>query len=80
MFEHRCLRRNNEVRWKNFVSSSEFRRKILNPTVHSLEQVLSANRLIWLKHVLRMPAEQLPRYTLFSETRGSWRMIRVTSG
>lgn len=63
--EHRCLLNISKLWWENFLSDSEVRRKARGPGVQSLEGALNMNRLKWLGHYLRIPAERLSRCTLF---------------
>lgn len=54
--------------------SSEVRRKVLNPRVQALEQIVNQSRLRWLERVLRMFTEHLFPSTLFGEASNGWGM------
>lgn len=43
------------------MCNREVKRTVLGPRVRSLEQALNQSRLEWLRHVVRMRAESLPR-------------------
>lgn len=57
------------------MGNSGVRHRVLGPRVQSPEQALDANRLMWLKHVLDVPTEQLPSFSLFTEAGNRWGMM-----
>ncbi|KAI8502407.1 hypothetical protein Bbelb_199950 [Branchiostoma belcheri] len=60
-FHQRCLRRILRIRWYHRITNLS----VLQQTeTTSIEAVVSASRLRWLGHVLRMPKERLPRFLL----------------
>lgn len=54
-FEYRCLRVIGRMWQKNFMSSSDIRRKLLGPSVQFSKQALNQKRFGWLGHVFGVP-------------------------
>lgn len=75
VFENHWRRIIGSIWWHYFVSNSEGGHKSWGPGVPLLD-VLNRNRLRWLRHVLRMLTERLPRYVVFSEAPGGWDVAR----
>lgn len=48
MILHRCLRTIGRIFWKKIVSDLEAESRVLNPTVHPLEEAVDVNTLRWL--------------------------------
>ncbi len=61
VFHQRCLRRILSIKWFNRVRNAE----VLNRArINSIETFISAKRLRWYGHVIRMPEERLPKYLI----------------
>lgn len=66
-FHNRCLRRLLGVRWQDYVSNIEIRRRTgREPFSNTLHRA----RLQWLGHVLRMPEDRLPNIALHNGPTG----------
>ena len=73
VFDHRCLRSIARVWWEHRVSNKEVRKMIFGTNAPSIEEMITLHRLRWLGHVLRMPADRLPRRALFAEPCTWWK-------
>ncbi|WP_432422665.1 reverse transcriptase domain-containing protein [Streptococcus dysgalactiae] len=76
VFDHRCLRSIARIRWQHRVSNDEVRRRVLGIDSRPLTEVITAHRLRWLGHVLRMPAHRLPYRSLFATPGHGWKKRR----
>jgi exonuclease III len=76
VFDHRCLRSIARIWWQHHVSNDEVRRRVLGFDSPPLNQIISHHRLRWLGHVLRMPAQRLPRRAMFALPGHGWKKQR----
>lgn len=75
VFAPRRLCTTGRMWWKNFVSNSEVRLKVLGSRVKSLEQAINQNRSKWLGHILHISTEQLLRCTLSLQQGNGWKVV-----
>lgn len=61
VFHQRCLRKILKIRWNYFVSNAEV---LERAKIKPVETFISAARLRWFGHVVRMPKERVPNYLL----------------
>ena len=61
VFYQRCLRKILKVEWLYFVSNAEV---LERAKIKPVETFISAARLRWFGHVVRMPEERVPNYLL----------------
>ena len=61
VFHQRRLRKILRIRWSHFVTNDE----VLNRArIKNINTLISAARLRWLGHVVRMPEDRVPHYLL----------------
>ena len=63
-FHISCLMRILRLHWQQRVPHAEIRRRA---GCYSIETILAARQLRWTGHVIRMPANRLPRRVLYGE-------------
>jgi hypothetical protein len=67
VFHNGCLRRIMRIFWPNVVSNEDLHAKA---RTEPISITIKRRRLKWLGHVLRMPANQIPRVALFWTPQG----------
>ncbi|KER28159.1 hypothetical protein T265_04920 [Opisthorchis viverrini] len=73
VFDHRCLRSVAGFGWRQRVSNTVIRKRVLGCAADiSLGENIQHQRLRWLGHVLCMPKHRLPRRVLFSMPPLGW--------
>ncbi|KER23141.1 hypothetical protein T265_08909 [Opisthorchis viverrini] len=73
VFDHRCLR-SIALHW---ISNSEVHRMVFERNnLPLIDELITLHRLRWLGHVLRMPADRIPRRALFAQPREGWKRAR----
>jgi hypothetical protein len=73
VFDHRCLRSIARIWWEHRISNAEVRRMVFGVNTRSIAEVITLHRLRWLGHVLRMPADRLPKRALFAQPCAWWK-------
>ncbi|GAA47600.1 hypothetical protein CLF_100568 [Clonorchis sinensis] len=79
MFDHRCLRSIGQVWWEHRISNAEVRQVVLGRmNSPAVDELLTLHRLRWLRHVLRMPEDRLPRRAVFAQLCAEWKRQCMT--
>ncbi|KAH9580585.1 hypothetical protein MS3_00009191 [Schistosoma haematobium] len=77
VFDHRCLRRIDDIHWQHHVSNAEVRHRASgHRDDNAIYVTILKHRLRWLGHVLRMSSQRIPRRALFADSGTGWKKRR----
>ncbi|VDP57458.1 unnamed protein product [Schistosoma mattheei] len=77
VLDHRRLRRIADIQWQHHVSNAEVQHRVFwHSDDDAIGVTILKHLLRWLRHVLQMSSQRIPRRALFADSGTGWKKRR----